>query len=103
RPQYPSIDRQGQGAAGAGIAVAGAAAGAGDARPARFLARQLCCRPLRPARPLSAPSLAGRPGECAADPPRQAARDLTNPVNVLLIHFAKMAAFPGTAWSRYRG
>ena len=71
------VDRQGRGAAGAGIAVAGAAPGAGDARPAGLLARQLCGRALRPARPLSAPSLAGRSGQRAADAAGQAARDVT--------------------------
>ena len=72
---HPSIAAR-QGAAGAGIAVAGAAPGAGDARSAGFLARQLRCRALRPARPLSAPPLAGGSGECAADPAGQAARHL---------------------------
>ncbi|MGY2932277.1 ATP-dependent helicase HrpB [Bradyrhizobium sp. GM6.1] len=76
RPQHPSLDRRRQGAAGAGTAVAGAAPGAGDARSPRFLARQLQCRAVRFARPLPAPSLAGRSGECAADPAGQAARDV---------------------------
>ena len=71
------IDRQRQGAAGAGTAVAGAASGAGDARSARLLARQLRRGPLRYARPLSAPSLAGRSRQRAADPPGQAARDVS--------------------------
>ena len=55
---HPSIAER-QGAAGAGIAVAGAAPGAGDARSAGLLARQLRRGALRPARPLSAASLAG--------------------------------------------
>ena len=76
RAQYPSLDCQGQDSAGAGAVVARAAAGAGDARPAGLLARQLCRRPLRPARPLSPPSLAGGPCDRAADPPGQAARNL---------------------------
>ncbi len=42
-----------------------------------FLARQLCRRALRPARPLSAPSLAGGSRQRAADPPGQAARDVS--------------------------
>ena len=71
-----SVDRAGQGAAGGRIAVAGAPAGAGDARSAGLLARQLCRRARRSARPLSAPSLAGRSGQRAADAPGQAARDL---------------------------
>ena len=41
-----------------------------------FLARQLCGGALRPARPLSPASLAGRPGQRAADAPGQAARDV---------------------------
>ena len=61
----PSLDRRRRGAAGAGIAVAGAPAGAGDARPAGLLARQLCGGERRHARPLSAPSLAGRSGQRA--------------------------------------
>ena len=56
------------------LLVAGAPAGAGDARSARLLARQLCRREDGDARPLSAPSLAGRSAACAGHPPRQAAR-----------------------------
>ena len=61
-------------AAGDRTAVAGAPAGAGDARSARLLARQLCGRESRDARPLSQPSLAGRSAVGARDPPRQAPR-----------------------------
>ena len=56
----PSGDRRRPRAAGDRIAVAGAPAGAGDARSARLLARQLRGGENRDARPLSAPSLAGR-------------------------------------------
>jgi hypothetical protein len=69
----PSVDCQRRGAAGAGVAVAGAPAGAGDARPAGFLARQLCRGALRFARAISAASLAGGSGKRDADAPRQAA------------------------------
>ena len=61
-------DRAGKGAAGGRASVAGASAGAGDPRSAGFLARQLCRRARRPARPLSAPSLAGRSGQRARRP-----------------------------------
>ena len=76
------VDCQGRGAAGAGTAVAGAAAGAGDARFAGFLARQLCRRAFRPARPLSPPSLAGRPGQRAPDAAGQAAGDVSCPLTL---------------------
>ncbi|MGX1319060.1 ATP-dependent helicase HrpB [Bradyrhizobium sp. USDA 377] len=75
-PQHPSVHRGRQGAPGAGIAVAGTAPCAGDARSPRLLARQLRRRALRPARPLSASSLAGRSRERAADPAGEAARDV---------------------------
>ena len=75
RVDQPSLDCQRRHSAGAGIAVAGAPSGAGDARSARFLARQLCGRALRFARALSASSLAGGSGERDADPPRQAQRN----------------------------
>ena len=57
---------------------------------------------IRFARPLSPASLAGRPGQCAADAAGQAARHLTpsingNSVNTSLILFAKMAAFVAVA------
>ncbi|MGY4355315.1 ATP-dependent helicase HrpB [Bradyrhizobium sp. i1.7.7] len=63
----------------------GAAPGAGDARPPRFLARQLRRGALRPAWPLPAPSLAGGSGECAADPAGQAARDVRSHEGVLTL------------------
>ena len=56
----PSGHRRRPRAAGDRAVVAGASPGAGDARSARLLARQLCRRENRNARPLSAPSLAGR-------------------------------------------
>ena len=57
----------------------GAQGGADHPRSARLLARQLCRCPVRPAGPLSAPSLAGRPDLGAADPAGQASpnRDVT--------------------------
>ena len=67
--RHPS-DRRRQGAAGGRAAVAGAPAGAGDARPAGLLARLLRGGEGRDARPLSAPSLAGR--SAAARRPRAA-------------------------------
>ena len=54
RAQHPSVGRQRRSAAGAGTAVARAPPGTGHARPAGFLARQLCRGALRPARPLPA-------------------------------------------------
>ena len=77
RAQHPSLDCERRGAAGAGIAVAGAPAGAGDARSAGLLARQLCGGAFRPARALSAASLAGGSGQRDADPAGQAARDVS--------------------------
>ena len=76
RARPPSLDRRAAGAAGRRAALAGAPAGAGDPRSAGFLARQLCRGESRDARPLSAPSLAGRSGAGPAHAPRQAARDL---------------------------
>ena len=55
-----SLHRRRPRAAGDRAVVAGAPAGADDARSARLLARQLCRCEGRAARPLSAPSLAGR-------------------------------------------
>ena len=60
RAGHASVHRRRPRAAGDRAAVAGAPAGAGDARSARLLARQLRGRENRDARPLSAPSLAGR-------------------------------------------
>ena len=68
--------RRRQGAAGGRTAFAGAPAGAGDARPAGLLARLLRGGEGRDARPLSAPSLAGRSAQRARHAPRQAARAL---------------------------
>ena len=101
----PSVDCQRRGAAGAGIVVAGASPGAGDARSAGLLARHLCRRALRSARALSAASLAGGSGERDADPPGQAAGDVSTTaimppaVNASLILFAETAA-SATAVSR---
>ena len=102
--QYPSLDRERQDPAGAGIVVAGASAGAGDARPAGFLARQLCCGTFRLARALSPAPLAGGSGERDADPSGEATRDVNTfslrqarpvqvSVNASLILFVKMAPF----------
>ena len=74
RPCSASHDRRRARAAADRAVVAGAPAGAGDARSARLLARQLCRRQNRNARPLSPASLAGRSAEGARHPPRQAAR-----------------------------
>ena len=73
--RHPSI-AGGKRAAGGRAAVAGAPAGAGDARSAGLLARLLRGGEGRDARPLSAPSLAGRSADGAGHPPRQAARHL---------------------------
>src|SRR5262249_1409552 len=71
-----SEHRPQQGAACRRAVVAGAPAGAGDARPAGILARLLRRGEDRDARPLSAPSLAGRPVARPGYAPGQAARDL---------------------------
>ena len=65
--RHPTHRRR-PGAAGGRAAVARAPAGAGDARPAGLLARQLCGGEGRDARPLSAPSLAGRSAAGAGRP-----------------------------------
>ena len=68
------------------LSVAGAPAGPGDARPAGLLARLLCGGESRDARPLSAPSLAGRSAQGARHPPRQAARHLTVQIRAIRVN-----------------
>ena len=70
--EHPSRRRRAH-PADAPSALAGASADPDHARPARFLARLLGRRPLRPARPLSAPLLAGGSGEGCADEAGEAA------------------------------
>ena len=85
-------DRRRPRAAGRRTALAGASAGAAHPRPAGFLARQLRRRAHRHARALSAPSLAGRSGQRAGDPARQAARDVNGIAaidKILHIRFAR--------------
>src|ERR1700676_3495344 len=86
--QHPPVDCERRDAAGAGAVVAGAPPGAGDARPAGFLARQLCGGAFRPARALSAPSLAGGSRKRNADPPGETAGNLI-PVRSLAPLFAE--------------
>ena len=76
RARPPSDDRGRAHPAGGRAAVAGASAGPGHARPARLLARQLRRGALRDARPLSAPSLAGRSVVGARDAACQTAWNL---------------------------
>ena len=101
RPRPPSVDRRRARAAGGRTAVAGAPAGAGHARSAGLLARQLRGGERRDARPLSAPSLAGR--SAAAPPTRRAKpRGLDcSRINPSLTLFANIAP-PVAAFSSRR-
>ena len=94
RAHHPPLGRQRRGAAGAGTAVARAPPGAGDARPAGFLARQLCCGAFRPARPLSAASLAGGSGERDADAKGEAEGDVNS---IVIARLDRATQYPAIA------
>ena len=81
RRRPPSHDRRRTRTARGRAALAGAPAGAGDARPCRFLARQLCRSQSRDEGPLSAPSLAGRSARRRCHAARQAAFAMTQRAN----------------------